>query len=94
MVRVGRTFELTESVPRGLVSNVRRAWIVTASGNTEIGGAADHATPYLRLVLATLGILDVTVIGAGQWQARGDVAVKEAIRVVDLTDTRDALSSR
>ena len=88
VVRMGRTFEVTDTGVRGLVSNVRRAWIVTASGNTEIGGDLDHATPYLKLILATLGILDVTVIGAGQWQARGQVVIEDAHRVVDLTPTR------
>ena len=93
VVRMGRTFEVTESGARGLVTNVRRAWIVTASGSIEIGGTVDHATPYLRLVLATLGILDVTVIGASGWQTRGQVVIEEAHRMVDLTVTRDPLAA-
>lgn len=85
---MGRTFELTDSGARGLATNIRRAWIVTASSNTEIDGPVDHATPYLRLVLATIGVADVTVLAAGGWQALGESVIEDAHRSVDLTATQ------
>lgn len=88
VVRMGRTFELTDSGARGLATNIRRAWIVTASSNTEIDGPVDHATPYLRLVLATIGVADVTVLAAGGWQALGESVIEDAHRSVDLTATQ------
>jgi FMN-dependent NADH-azoreductase len=93
VVRLGRTFDVTDSGPVGLATNVQRAWIITASSSTEIGGALDHATPYLRLVLATIGVRDVTVVGAGEWQTRGDAVIEEAHRFVDLACERVSVDS-
>ncbi len=83
VVRLGRTFDITASGPVGLATNVQRAWIVTASSSTEIGGKADHATPYLRHILATIGVYDVTIVGAGEWQTRGPDVIEDAHRFVD-----------
>ncbi|MEM6306609.1 MAG: NAD(P)H-dependent oxidoreductase [Pseudomonadota bacterium] len=55
------TFQYTANGPEGLLQN-KRAIIVAASGGVPIGSAADFATPYLKHVLAFVGITDVTVI--------------------------------
>lgn len=89
VVRAGKTFRFGESGPVGLVT-ARRAWIVTASGGTEIGSAIDFNTTYLRAVLGFIGITDVRVIGAGQIQMFGDVAVDRAL--ADLAEATASLA--
>lgn len=74
-MRAGRTFRFTESGPVGLM-NARRAWIVTASGGTEIGSAGDFNTTYLRAILAFIGVPDVRVVAAEQLQIHGEAAVE------------------
>lgn len=61
VVRGGRTFRFTERGPQGLTS-IERAWIVTCSGGTQIGGPLDHHTPYLRAILGFIGVADVRII--------------------------------
>jgi len=61
VVRGGRTFRFTEDGPQGLL-HIERAWIVTCSGNTQIGGPFDFNTPYLRAILGFVGITDVRVV--------------------------------
>lgn len=75
--RAGRTFQFTEAGPRGLVP-LDRAWIVTASGGTAIGGADDFNTNYLRAVLGFLGVTDVRVVAAEQLQLAGEAAITKA----------------
>jgi FMN-dependent NADH-azoreductase len=65
VVRGGRTFRLTATGPVGL-SSIQRAWIVTCSGATEIGGPFDHNTPYLRAILGFIGIADVRVVAPAE----------------------------
>jgi FMN-dependent NADH-azoreductase len=61
VVRGGRTFRFTEAGPQGLLA-VERAWIVTCSGGTQIGGPLDHNTPYLRTILGFVGVTDVRIV--------------------------------
>lgn len=75
--RAGRTFRFTETGPEGLVG-AKRAWIVSASGGTVIGGPADFNTGYLRAVLGFLGVQDVRVIAAEQLQLAGEAAITKA----------------
>ncbi|MEO6125330.1 MAG: NAD(P)H-dependent oxidoreductase [Ilumatobacteraceae bacterium] len=75
--RAGRTFQFTETGPRGLVP-LQRAWIVSASGGTEIGSPADFNTNYLTAVLGFLGVSDVRVVAAEQLQIAGEAAITKA----------------
>jgi FMN-dependent NADH-azoreductase len=84
VVRAGRTFQFTEHGPVGLATGVRRAWIVTASGSTQIGGEYDFNTTYLRTVLGFIGITDVRVIGAMQLQLRGEAAFADALEALEV----------
>ena len=61
VMRGGRTFRFTATGPQGL-HHISRAWIVTCSGNTLIGGPSDFNTPYLRALLGFIGIEDVRVV--------------------------------
>lgn len=63
VLRAGVTFKYTESGPQGLLSG-KRAIVLTARGGIYAGGAQDHQEPYLRQVLAFIGIHDVSFIHA------------------------------
>ncbi len=61
--RVGMTFRYTENGPIGLLEG-KRAIILIASGGTAVGSPIDFATPYLKQVMAFIGITDVTFVAA------------------------------
>ena len=65
IARARETFKYTETGPVGLVSG-KKAYLVVASGGTEVGSGIDFATPYMKHVLGFIGVTDVTVIAAGQ----------------------------
>ncbi|MEL6264716.1 MAG: NAD(P)H-dependent oxidoreductase [Pseudomonadota bacterium] len=77
VARARVTFRYTENGPVGLLEG-KRAVIVAASGGTEIDGAIDFATPWLRHVLGFIGIHDVALVSAGQQMMRGEDAAAEA----------------
>ncbi len=80
VARSGKTFSYGETGPKGLVSG-KKVYIVLASGGIYSEGPAavmDFAVPYLKSVLAFIGITDVEVIrieGVGM----GEDAVKQAL---------------
>lgn len=64
VARAGLTFKYTETGPVGLATG-KKAYIVLASGGIYSEGpsaANDHAVPYLKTVLAFMGITDVETI--------------------------------
>jgi FMN-dependent NADH-azoreductase len=63
VLRAGITFKYTETGPKGLLAD-KRAFVLTARGGIYTGGALDHQEPYLRQVLAFIGIDDVQFIHA------------------------------
>ncbi|HAE02098.1 MAG TPA: FMN-dependent NADH-azoreductase [Rhodospirillaceae bacterium] len=65
IARARETFKYTETGPVGLVSG-KKAYLVVASGGTEVGSGIDFATPYMKHILSFIGVTDVTVIAAGQ----------------------------
>jgi len=75
--RARLTFRYTPQGPVGLLGG-RKAYLVVASGGTEVGGPIDFATPYLRHVLGFLGITDVEVVSADRQTGRGADAVADA----------------
>ena len=82
VVRAGRTFRFTEQGPVGLLT-AQRAWIVTASGGTELGSELDFNTTYLRAILGFIGVADVRVIGAMQLQIHGEAAMATAMAALE-----------
>lgn len=84
IARAGLTFTFSEAGPKGLLKN-KKAYIVTASGGTEVGSPYDMATPYLRAVLGFVGITQVEVIGADRLNLVGEAQVslaREAIQKI------------
>ncbi|WP_110968557.1 MULTISPECIES: FMN-dependent NADH-azoreductase [Pseudomonas] len=71
VLRAGITFKYTETGPQGLLTG-KRAYVLTARGGIHAGAASDHQEPYLRQVLAFIGIHDVTFIHAEGLNMGGD----------------------
>lgn len=62
VARAGRTFSYSESGPQGLVSGKQVILIASRGGVYADNNALDFQVPYLKGVLAFLGMTDVTVI--------------------------------
>lgn len=77
IARARVTFRYTEYGPEGLLKG-KKAYLVVASGGTAVGSAIDFATPWLKHVLAFLGITDVEVIAAERQMIQGDAAREQA----------------
>ena len=71
VLRAGVTFKYTDTGPQGLLTG-KRAYVLTARGGIHAGAASDHQEPYLRQVLAFIGIHDVTFIHAEGLNMGGD----------------------
>ncbi|WP_338525790.1 FMN-dependent NADH-azoreductase [Pseudomonas batumici] len=75
VLRAGLTFKYTDTGPQGLLVG-KRAYVLTARGGLYAGGTNDHQEPYLRQVLAFIGIYDVTFIHAEGLNMGGDFQEK------------------
>jgi FMN-dependent NADH-azoreductase len=80
--RAGVTFRYTSQGPEGL-TGVERAFIVTASGGTPVGGAADFASTYLEHICRFLGIGAVYHIDASGSKRKPEEVIAEAKAQVD-----------
>jgi FMN-dependent NADH-azoreductase len=77
IARARVTFRYTEQGPEGLLKG-KKAYLVVATGGTQVGSAIDFATPWLKHVLAFLGITDVEIIAAERQMIQGDAAREQA----------------
>ncbi|MCQ9471708.1 FMN-dependent NADH-azoreductase [Pseudomonas alliivorans] len=75
VLRAGVTFKYTETGPQGLLTG-KRAFVLTARGGIYTGSSLDHQEPYVRQVLAFVGIHDVTFIHAEGLNMGGDFVEK------------------
>ena len=78
IARARLTFRYSETGPVGLLTG-KKAYVLMASGGTPIGSEIDFASPYLRHVLAFVGITDVQFIHAERGMQLGDVARQTAL---------------
>jgi FMN-dependent NADH-azoreductase len=78
IARARKTFQYTATGPEGLLTG-KKAFILIASGGTEVGSDIDFASGYLKHVLAFVGITDVTVIAADQQMMKGEAALEQAL---------------
>lgn len=78
IARARKTFHYTADGPEGLMTG-KKAYVLMASGGTELGSDADFASGYLRHVLAFIGIQDVTIIAADQQMMKGEEALEKAL---------------
>ena len=82
--RARLTFRYTDSGPEGLMTG-KKAYIVVATGGVPVGSAADFATPYLRHLLAFVGITDVEIIAAERLNSQPEEAMDAArARIAEL----------
>lgn len=68
VARVQLTFHYTNDGPVGLLEN-KKAYVIVASGGTQLGSDIDFMSSYVRHVLGFIGIKDVSFIdgsGIGQ----------------------------
>jgi FMN-dependent NADH-azoreductase len=63
VARAGITFRYTDSGPEGLLQG-KQAFILAARGGLYRDNGNDHQIPYIKQILAFMGITDVTVIDA------------------------------
>jgi FMN-dependent NADH-azoreductase len=80
VTRGGRTFAYTEGGPRGLVKGKQ---VILVTSHTGIDASArrrklDHGTPYLRQLLAFLGMTDISLV-AVEADAPGAEAEEKAV---------------
>ena len=79
VARARATFRYTDSGPKGLLQG-KKAYLVVATGGVSVGSNIDFATPYLRHVLAFIGITDVEVIAAEKLNSQAEES-KDAARL-------------
>jgi len=77
VARAGLTFRYTAQGAQGLLTG-KKAYVVSTRGGVYEGGGADFETPYLRQILAFLGITDVEFIYA-EGLALGEDSGKAAL---------------
>jgi FMN-dependent NADH-azoreductase len=80
--RAGVSFKYTEQGPEGLL-NVRRAFIITASGGTPIGSEMDFASRYLEHICRFLGIAEVFHIDASGSKGTPEQVIAQSKQQVD-----------
>ncbi len=78
IARARKTFQYTPNGPEGLLTG-KKAYIMMASGGTEVGSEIDFASGYLRHVLGFVGITDVTIVAADRQMMKGKEAVEKAL---------------
>ncbi len=78
IARARKTFHYTANGPEGLLKD-KKAYVLIASGGTEVGSEIDFASGYLRHVLGFVGITDVTIIAADQQMMKGEAALDQAL---------------
>ncbi|VWX59959.1 FMN-dependent NADH-azoreductase [Sphingorhabdus sp. 109] len=81
IARARKTFHYTAKGPEGLLTG-KKAYVLIASGGTEVGSEIDFASGYLRHILAFVGITDLTVIAADRQMMRGEAALDQALEKV------------
>ncbi|MEX2366198.1 MAG: NAD(P)H-dependent oxidoreductase, partial [Pseudohongiellaceae bacterium] len=61
--RAGITFKYTENGPSGLLE-VKKAYLVVASGGTPIGSEIDFASSYLQHIMKFIGVSETYLVCA------------------------------
>ncbi|MGY5351581.1 FMN-dependent NADH-azoreductase [Wenyingzhuangia sp. IMCC45533] len=85
IVRAGITFKYTENGPVGLLEN-KKTFIVVPSGGVAVGSEADFNTPYLKQILAFLGITDITIVPFDQLMMGAEDKIKSAEAQIENLD--------
>ncbi len=81
--RAGVSFKYTEQGPVGLL-DIKRAFIITASGGTPVGSEMDFASRYLEHICKFIGIGDVFHIDASGSKGTPEQVIAQGKRQVDV----------
>ena len=84
VARAGTTFSYSENGPVGLLEN-KKAYLVVASGGTELDSDIDFMTPWLRFFLGFIGIKNIEVIAAdGLFSEGGKNKIEAAHQAIEV----------
>ena len=81
--RAGVSFNYTEQGPVGLL-DVKRAFIITATGGTPIGSEMDFASRYLEHICKFIGVADVFHIDASGSKGTPEQVIAQGKQQVDV----------
>lgn len=82
IARAGVSFRYTAEGPEGLLTG-KRAFVAYTAAGTPLGSDLDHASGYLRHMLAFLGITDVTFVPADGLAFDRDAGMARAQEALD-----------
>ncbi len=82
VLRVGHTFQYGSKGPQGL-SGVKRAFIVTATGGTPVGGDMDFASGYLELICKVMGVEEIYHVDASGSKGEPEKIIASAKQQID-----------
>ena len=80
--RAGVSFKYGEQGPEGLL-NIKRAFIITASGGTPVGGDMDFVSGYLSLICNFIGVKEVLHIDASGSKGSPEQIIESGKQQVD-----------
>jgi FMN-dependent NADH-azoreductase len=81
--RAGVSFKYSSQGPIGLM-NIKRAFIITASGGTPIGGDMDFVSGYLAHICAFIGVEEILHIDASGSKGSPEQIIESGKQQVDL----------
>lgn len=84
VARAGVTFRYTANGPEGLLQG-KKAYVLMATGGTQVGSTIDFASGYLRHVLGFIGLHDVEIIAAERINQQSATALASAKQLIDQT---------
>jgi FMN-dependent NADH-azoreductase len=87
VVRVGKTVQFAAAGPRGLL-NDKKVYVITSRGGAYGPSTSaerfDHQEPYLRHILAFIGLTDLTFIHAENQKPGPQAAVAKAAAIAQI----------
>ena len=84
ITRAGMTFSYGDTGPKGLIPSDKKVMaIVTRGGVYGEGSPADFQVPYLKHILAFIGLTDVTVVDVDRQSLAGEAAQQSVRQAVE-----------
>jgi FMN-dependent NADH-azoreductase len=80
--RAGVSFKYTDQGPVGLL-NIKRAFIITATGGTPVGSSMDFASGYLAQICSFIGVEEVLHIDASGSKGSPEQIIESGKQQVD-----------
>jgi len=64
IARNGETFNYTDKGPVGIITNIKKAYLLIVSGGVPVNSPVDFCTPWLKQALNFLGVNNIEIIAA------------------------------